>query len=127
MNALKKNLIGLGVASLLALPAAAFAQDSDSDGVANAADAFPCDATRASVSYFPGQSTSALLAFEDQWPNFTDVDYNDVAIRAHYRSQPGFLDAARLTCPIGAAGLRTKHPRAVAIALAAELLALARI
>jgi xanthine dehydrogenase accessory factor len=37
------------------------------------------------------------------------------------------LDPARLTSPIGAPGLRTKHPRAVAIALAAELLARARI
>jgi xanthine dehydrogenase accessory factor len=37
------------------------------------------------------------------------------------------LDPARLRCPIGVPGLRTKHPRAVAIALAAELLGLARI
>jgi xanthine dehydrogenase accessory factor len=37
------------------------------------------------------------------------------------------LDATRLRCPIGLpGGPRTKHPRAVAIALAAELLTLAR-
>ena len=66
MSALKKHLLGLGVASLLAIPAAAFAQDSDSDGVADASDAYPCDATRASVSYFPGASTSVLFVFEDQ-------------------------------------------------------------
>ena len=84
-TSMKRRLLGLGLASLVALPAAAFAQDSDGDGVANASDAYPCDSTRASVSFFPGQSTSALLAFEDQWPGHTDVDYNDVAVRAHYR------------------------------------------
>jgi xanthine dehydrogenase accessory factor len=36
------------------------------------------------------------------------------------------LDASRLRCPIGVPGLATKHPRAVAIALAAELLGLGR-
>jgi len=36
------------------------------------------------------------------------------------------LDPARLRCPIGVPGLQTKHPRAVAIALAAELLGLSR-
>lgn len=34
------------------------------------------------------------------------------------------LPAERLRCPIGVPGLKAKHPRAVAIALAAELLAL---
>jgi xanthine dehydrogenase accessory factor len=32
------------------------------------------------------------------------------------------LDPARLTCPIGVPGLASKHPRAVAIAIAAEIL-----
>jgi LruC domain-containing protein len=75
----------LGLAGFLCASASAFAQDADADGVSDAADAFPCDATRASVSYFPGQSTSALLAFEDQWPGHTDIDFNDVAVRVHYR------------------------------------------
>jgi xanthine dehydrogenase accessory factor len=33
------------------------------------------------------------------------------------------LDPSRLRCPIGVSGIKAKHPRAVAIALAAELLA----
>ena len=77
-------LVGAFMLSM-SLPALALAQDSDGDGVADAADAFPCDPTRASVSYFPGQGTSALLAFEDQWPSSTDLDFNDVVVRVHYR------------------------------------------
>jgi LruC domain-containing protein len=77
-------ILGLGLLGL-GLAAPASAQDADGDGVADAADAFPCDAARASVSYFPGASSSALLAFEDQWPGVTDLDFNDVAVRVHYR------------------------------------------
>jgi LruC domain-containing protein len=66
-------------------PALAVPGDADDDGVLDAADAFPCDATRASVTYLPGQTTSTLLAFEDQWPSHTDLDFNDVVVRAHYR------------------------------------------
>jgi LruC domain-containing protein len=75
----------LALAGLAALPSAARAQDSDGDGVANAADAFPCDPALAGVSFFPGAASSALLAFEDQWPAYTDLDFNDVALRVHYR------------------------------------------
>ena len=34
------------------------------------------------------------------------------------------LDTARLTCPIGISSVKGKHPREIAIALAAELLGL---
>ena len=81
------GISGLGLAGLLALPTWASAQDSDGDGVADAADAFPCDASRASVSFFPGSTSSALLAFEDQWPGSTDLDFNDVVVRVHYRME----------------------------------------
>jgi LruC domain-containing protein len=85
MSALKRYLLSLGLASCAALPAAAFAQDADRDGVADEADAFPCDPARAAVSFFPGATSSALLAYEDQWPGVTDLDFNDVVLRAHYR------------------------------------------
>jgi hypothetical protein len=78
-------LLGATLAGLAAVPSAARAQDVDGDGVGDSADVFPCDPTRASVTYFPSAGDSALLAFEDQWPGTTDLDYNDVAVRAHYR------------------------------------------
>jgi LruC domain-containing protein len=77
---------GLLLALLVAaLPAIAAAADSDGDGVPDSADAFPCDGLRAGITYFPGFDSSALLSFEDQWPGATDLDFNDVTVRAHYR------------------------------------------
>jgi LruC domain-containing protein len=72
---------------LLCAPSFAWAQDADNDGVPNASDAFPCDASRAAVTYFPGATTSAMLAYEDQWPGATDLDFNDVVLRVHYRME----------------------------------------
>jgi LruC domain-containing protein len=63
------------------------AQDADADGTPDHADTFPCDATRASVTYFPSASESALLTYEDQWPGPTDLDFNDVAVRVHFRAE----------------------------------------
>ncbi|WP_207476273.1 xanthine dehydrogenase accessory protein XdhC [Arenibaculum pallidiluteum] len=37
------------------------------------------------------------------------------------------LDPARLSCPVGVAGIRDKHPRAIAIAVAADILRLAEL
>ena len=77
----------LMVAGLLLGAQTSLAQDADGDGVSDLADAFPCDAARASVSYFPSAGASALVAFEDQWPGWTDLDFNDVALRVHYRME----------------------------------------
>ncbi len=53
----------------------------------NASDAFPRDGLRAALTYFPGETTSALVTYEDQWPGATDLDFNDVAIRMHFRAE----------------------------------------
>ena len=63
----------------------ALAQDTDGDGVADAADAFPCDPELAGLIFAPGEGAWTVLAFEDQWPSVTDLDFNDVVLRAHYR------------------------------------------
>jgi LruC domain-containing protein len=86
-SAIARGLAACAFAGLALSSAAARAQDADGDGVANGADAFPCDITRSAVTWFPSQSQSALLAFEDQWPGHTDLDYNDVAIRVHQRME----------------------------------------
>jgi LruC domain-containing protein len=83
----KRSLLGLGLAALTTLPTVALAQDADGDGVTDAADLFPCDADRASVSYFPGTNSMAMIVYEDQWPNTTDLDFNDVVFRVHYRME----------------------------------------
>jgi LruC domain-containing protein len=81
--AMKAGLTAL--VGLMSLPGLARAQDADGDGAPNSADLFPCDPSLAGVSYYPGQSSSALMTFEDQWPARTDLDFNDVAVRVHYR------------------------------------------
>ena len=65
--------------ALLATPA--MAQDSDGDGVPDSSDAYPCDARVASVSHAPAENVLATLAYEDQWPEFSDLDFNDVVVR----------------------------------------------
>ena len=51
-------------------------QDADSDGIADANDAYPNDASRAFNSFFPASGKGTLL-FEDLWPTTGDYDFND--------------------------------------------------
>jgi LruC domain-containing protein len=66
--------------------------DSDGDGVKDALDEFPNDATRAFSRYYPGADTWGTLAYEDQWPQRGDYDMNDVLLR--YRTRE-IMNAAR--------------------------------
>ncbi len=66
-------------------PARAVPLDADGDGVPDGADQLPCDASAAAVSFYPSETETALLAFEDQWPGATDLDFNDVVVAVHQR------------------------------------------
>lgn len=54
--------------------------DSDGDGINDIFDEFPSDPTKAYQSYYPSSSTYGTFAFEDNWPNFGDYDFNDAVI-----------------------------------------------
>ncbi|CAM2919692.1 LruC domain-containing protein [Moritella viscosa] len=51
--------------------------DCDSDGINDAYDDYPSDPERAFNNYYP----EGALAFEDQWPNRGDYDFNDFVLR----------------------------------------------
>lgn len=55
-------------------------QDADNDGVADALDDYPSDATRAYNNYYPSSGTYATVAFEDLWPSKGDYDLNDLVV-----------------------------------------------
>jgi len=58
--------------------------DADGDGVLDALDEYPNDATKAYTSYYPSQSGYASIGFEDNWPKKGDFDLNDVVVRYRY-------------------------------------------
>lgn len=51
--------------------------DQDGDGVTDAEDEFPNDATKSFYNYSPGKNIYGTLAFEDLWPSKGDYDFND--------------------------------------------------
>lgn len=63
---------------------AAPATDADGDGIPDSKDAFPNDAERAFISYYPNNSTWGTLMFEDQWPSLGDYDFNDLVIKYQF-------------------------------------------
>ncbi len=59
--------------------------DADGDGVSDALDAYPNDATRAFNSYYPNETDFASYAFEDLWPAYGDYDCNDLVMNFNYK------------------------------------------
>jgi len=60
--------------------------DTDKDGIADEEDAYPDDATRATVVRYP-EATSGdyfTIAYEDLYPKPGDMDFNDYVVRATY-------------------------------------------
>lgn len=58
--------------------------DTDGDGVQDEQDAFPTDANKAYVNYYPSKDTYASIAFEDNWPKKGDFDLNDMVVKYRY-------------------------------------------
>ncbi len=58
--------------------------DSDGDGVCDALDEYPNDATRAYNNHYPAVGQNGTVAFEDNWPNQGDYDLNDLVVSYHY-------------------------------------------
>ncbi len=54
--------------------------DSDSDGIPDELDAYPDDPTRATRVVLPNSGT-AIVAYEDLYPNKGDADFNDVVLQ----------------------------------------------
>jgi LruC domain-containing protein len=54
--------------------------DADNDGVADAQDDYPNDATKAYNNYYPGANTYGTIMFEDLWPAMGDYDFNDMVV-----------------------------------------------
>ncbi len=50
-------------------------------------------------TWYPGEGSTSVLAFEDQWPYLTDYDYNDVVVEVHWvvHSSGGLVHRALLT------------------------------
>ena len=67
------------------IPQLTTAMDSDGDGVPDYQDAFPNDAKRAYISYYPAQNVWGTLAYEDNWPAVGDYDMNDLVVNYQYK------------------------------------------
>ncbi|MBI9036020.1 MAG: LruC domain-containing protein [Bacteroidales bacterium] len=59
--------------------------DQDNDGVADDEDDYPNDASRAFNIYYPNEEDFATIAFEDNWPEKGDYDFNDLVIDYQYK------------------------------------------
>lgn len=58
--------------------------DADGDGVNDVYDEFPLDNRYAYDYVYPSETTFGSFAFEDQWPNVGDYDFNDLVVDYQY-------------------------------------------
>ncbi len=47
-------------------------------------DLYPCDAAAAGQAFAPSQLQHGLLEFEDEWPQVSDLDFDDVVVSYNY-------------------------------------------
>lgn len=67
-------------------PSAPVIEDADGDGVEDLYDEYPNDALRAYNTYTPSALSDATLAFEDNWPNQGDYDFNDLVVKYRFKT-----------------------------------------
>lgn len=59
--------------------------DRDGDGINDNLDEYPDDATKAYDSYYPSATSYGSFAFEDNWPEMGDYDFNDLVVDYQFR------------------------------------------
>lgn len=59
--------------------------DSDGDGINDIFDEYPDDGNRAYDSYYPSATSYGTFAFEDNWPDYGDYDFNDLVIDYQFK------------------------------------------
>ncbi len=72
------------LSALVMAPVSALAQDSDGDGIANGADAYPCNSAVAAQAFAPAQGMHGMVQFEDFFNVGLDEDFNDVVLTYNY-------------------------------------------
>lgn len=59
--------------------------DSDGDGINDILDEYPDDPNKAYDSYYPSSITYGTFAFEDNWPDYGDYDFNDLVVDYQFK------------------------------------------
>lgn len=86
--------------------------DDDGDGVVNASDEYPTDPLRAYNNYYPSSTGFGTLAFEDNWPEEGDYDFNDMVVdyRIKYvKNAAGNVKDVEFTAKLRAIGASNRN------------------
>ena len=59
--------------------------DTDGDGINDILDEYPDDPDRAYNSFYPSSNTYGTFAFEDNWPDYGDYDFNDLVVDYRFK------------------------------------------
>lgn len=59
--------------------------DTDGDGINDILDEFPNDPEKAYTSYYPSSTSFGSFAFEDNWPDYGDYDFNDLVVDYQFK------------------------------------------